>query len=31
LYYCFSLSLREIELILAVPGIVVSDETIREW
>jgi putative transposase len=31
LYYCFSLSLREVELILAARGIVVSYETIREW
>jgi putative transposase len=31
LYHCFSLSLREVELILAARGIVVSDETIREW
>jgi putative transposase len=31
LYRCFSLGLREVELILAVRGIVVSYETIREW
>lgn len=31
LYRCFSLSLREIELILAARGIEVSYETIREW
>ncbi|MDR6775152.1 hypothetical protein [Azospirillum sp. BE72] len=31
LYHCFSLSLREVELILAARGIEVSDETIREW
>jgi putative transposase len=31
LYHCFSLSLRDIELILAARGIVVSCETIREW
>ena len=31
LYHCFSLSLREVELILATKGIVVSYETIREW
>jgi putative transposase len=31
LYHCFSLSLRDIELILAARGIVVSYETIREW
>src|SRR5918998_536070 len=31
LYHCFSLSLREVELILAARGIVVSYETIREW
>jgi putative transposase len=30
LYHCFSLSLREVELILAARGIVVSYETIRE-
>jgi putative transposase len=30
-YYCFSLSLHEIELILAARGIVVSYETIRAW
>jgi putative transposase len=30
-YHCFSLSLREVELILAARGIVVSYETIREW
>ena len=29
LYHCFSLSLREVELILAARGIVVSYETIR--
>jgi putative transposase len=28
---CFSLSLRDVELILAARGIVVSYETIREW
>ena len=31
LYHCFSLSLREVELILAARGIVVSYETIRGW
>src|SRR5260370_41151452 len=31
LYHCFSLSLRDVELILAVRGIVVSYESIREW
>jgi putative transposase len=31
LYHCFSLSLRDVELILAARGIVVSDESIREW
>ncbi|MBP0447429.1 IS6 family transposase [Roseomonas sp. SSH11] len=31
LYYCFSLSLRDVEVILAARGIVVSYETIREW
>ncbi|GAC1493892.1 MAG: IS6 family transposase [Acetobacteraceae bacterium] len=31
LYYCFSLSLRDVETILAARGIVVSYETIREW
>jgi putative transposase len=31
LYHCFSLSLREVELILAARGIVVSYDTIREW
>ena len=31
LYQCFSLSLREVELILAARGIEVSYETIREW
>ena len=31
LYHCFSLSLRDVELILAERGIVVSYETIREW
>ncbi|CAO3424669.1 hypothetical protein [Azospirillum argentinense] len=30
LYRCFSLSLREVELILAARGIEVSYETIRE-
>ena len=31
LYHCFSLSLRDVELILAAWGIVVSYETIRDW
>jgi putative transposase len=31
LYHCFSLSLREVELILAARGAVVSYESIREW
>jgi putative transposase len=31
LYHCFSLSLREVELILAARGVVVGHETIREW
>jgi hypothetical protein len=31
LYHCFSLSLREVELILAARGVVVSYESIREW
>ena len=30
-YHCFSLSLRDVELILAARGIVVSYESIREW
>jgi putative transposase len=31
LYHCFSLSLRDVELILAARGVVVSYESIREW
>jgi len=31
LYRCFSLSLRDVELILAARGVVVSYESIREW
>jgi putative transposase len=31
LYHCFSLSLRDVELILAARGIEVSYETIRDW
>ncbi len=31
LYQCFSLSLRDVELILAARGVVVSYESIREW
>jgi len=31
LYHCFSLSLRDVELILSARGIVVSYESIREW
>jgi putative transposase len=31
LYHCFSLSLRDVETILAARGIVVSDESMRDW
>jgi putative transposase len=31
LYHVFSISLRDVELILAERGIVVSDETVRRW
>ena len=31
LYHCFSLSLRDVELILAARGIVISYESIRDW
>jgi putative transposase len=31
LYHCFSMSLRDVELILAARGIVVSYKSIREW
>jgi putative transposase len=31
LYHCFSLSLRDVETILAARGVVVSYETIRAW
>ena len=31
LYHCFSLSLRDVETILATRGVVVSYESIREW
>ena len=31
LYHCFSLSLRDVETILAARGVVVSHESIREW
>ena len=31
LYHCFSLSLRDVELILAARGVTVSDESIRDW
>jgi len=31
LYHCFSLSLRDVELILAARGVVVPCESIREW
>ena len=31
LYHCFSLSLRDVETILAQRGIVVSYESIRAW
>ena len=30
-YHCFSLSLRDVEPILAARGVVVSYESIREW
>lgn len=31
LYHCFSLSLRDVELILAARGIVASYESVRDW
>jgi putative transposase len=31
LYHCFGLSLRDVELILAARGVVVSYKTIRAW
>ncbi len=31
LYHCFSLSLRDVEMMLAARGVVVSHESIREW
>ncbi len=31
LYHCFSLSLRDVELILAARSVVVSHETVRDW
>jgi putative transposase len=31
LYHVFSLSLRDVELLLAEPGVVVSYETVRRW
>ena len=31
LYHCFSLSLRELELLLTAQGVVVSYKAIREW
>src|SRR4051812_11902244 len=31
LYHVFSLSLRDVELLLAEPGIIVSYETVRRW
>ena len=31
LYHCFSLSLRDVETILAARGIVVPYESIRDW
>ena len=31
LYHCFSLRLRDVELILAARGVVVSYESIRDW
>jgi putative transposase len=30
LYHCFSLSLRDVEMILAARGVVVSYETVRD-
>ena len=31
LYHCFSLSLRDVETILAARGVIVSYESIRDW
>jgi len=31
LYHCFSLSLRDVKTMLAARGVVVSDESIRDW
>ena len=31
LYHCFSLSLRDVELILAERGIIVTRESVRQW
>jgi len=31
LYHCFSMSLRDVELLLAARGVVVSYESIRQW
>jgi putative transposase len=31
LYHCFSLSLRDVETILAARGVVVSYESVRAW
>jgi hypothetical protein len=31
LYHCFSLNLREVELVPAARGVVVSYESVREW
>ena len=31
LYHCFSLSLRDVEMILAAHGVMVSYETVRDW
>jgi len=31
LYHCFSLSLRDVETILAAHGVVASYESIRDW
>ena len=31
LYHCFSLSLRDVELILAERGVIVTRESVRQW
>ena len=31
LHHCFRLSLRDVETVLSARGVVVSDESIREW